>query len=97
VEVQEEVFEGLGGLTLSLAAIDQREALRQDPFHDVSPDPVGGPKLAFEGVVRVDQKTSILRTRPRLAVAARRGLGRVVTGGPFQLSDSSGRFIRMAL
>ena len=41
VEVEEEVFEDLGGVAQGLEDLDQGEALPQDAFHDVSPDPVG--------------------------------------------------------
>jgi len=51
VEVEEDVFEDLGGVALSLEVMDELEALGHDDLHDVSPDPVGGPELVFEGVV----------------------------------------------
>jgi len=50
VEVEEEFFEDPGRVALCVEVIDQGESLCQDPFHDVSPDPVGGPELVFEGV-----------------------------------------------
>jgi len=56
VEVEEEVFEDLGGLTTSTEVVDQGEAICHDPLHDVSPDPVGGPELVGEGVGGIDHR-----------------------------------------
>ncbi len=60
VKVQEAVFEDLRGIALVVEVIDQGEALGDGAFHDVSPDPVGGPELVFEGVGGFDHESAIL-------------------------------------
>ena len=48
VEVEEEVFENLRGLSLSVEVSNEGEALCENPFYDVSTDPIGGPELVSE-------------------------------------------------
>jgi len=38
---------------------DQAEAVSRHPFHDASPDPVGGPELTIKGVDGFGHETSI--------------------------------------